>query len=97
LQPLAILFGAAFTVAVAYSLGAILLHDSCFDAGVRFVAGAAILSALVFTAGALDLVYPATFLAIGAVAIAAARTAWRIPKRPRLTRWSILFIPFRIL
>jgi hypothetical protein len=97
LQPLAILFGAAFTVAVAYSLGAILLHDSCFDAGVRFVAGAAILSALVFTAGALDLVYPATFLAIGAVAIAAARTAWRIPKRPRLTRWSILFIPFLIL
>jgi hypothetical protein len=97
LQSLAILFGAAFTAAVAFNLGAILLRNSCTDPGVRFVSGASVLSLLVFSAGLLGLLYPATFLLMGAAAIALARTEWRMPKRPRPTRWWLLFGPFLVL
>ena len=97
MQPLAILFGAAFTAAVAFSLGAILLRNSCTDPAVRFVSGAAILSLFVFAAAALGIVYPITFLAVGFAAIAGARSEWRLPKRPRRTRWWLLFLPFLIL
>jgi hypothetical protein len=97
LQPLAILFGAAFTAAAAFSLGAILLRNSCSDPAVRFVSGAALLSALVFAACALRLAYPATFLALGAGAIAVARSEWRLPKRPRLNPWTLLLLPFFLL
>jgi hypothetical protein len=97
LQPLAILFGAAFTAATAYSLGAVLLRSACADPAVRFVSGGAVLSVLIFAACALNLVYPATFLLIGAASILAARHEWRIPARPKLTRWSFLFLPYFVL
>jgi hypothetical protein len=97
LQPLAILFGAAFTAAVAFSLGAILLRNSGTDPGVRFVSGAAVLSSLVFATAALGVVYPATFLVLGIAAIAGARSEWRLPKWPRCTAWCLLFVPFLIL
>jgi hypothetical protein len=97
LQPLAILFGAAFTAASAYSLGVILLRNSSSDPGVRFVSGASLLSLLIFAAAAAGFVYPATVLAIGAVAILVARAAWRLPARPRWTNWWLLFLPFFVL
>lgn len=97
MQPLAILFGAAFTAATAFSLGTILLRNFSSDPAVRFVTGAALLSSLVFAVCSLRLAYPATFLAIGAASILSARRDWRIPKRPKLTRWSILFLPFLVL
>jgi hypothetical protein len=97
LQPLAILFGAAFTAATAYSLGAILLRDSSRDLALRFVAGSSVLSLLVFAACALGIVYPATFLVIGAAAIAVARSGWRIPKLPRPSAWWWIFTPYLVL
>jgi hypothetical protein len=97
LQPLAILFGAAFTAASAYSLGAVLLRNSTSDPAIRFVSGASILSLLVFTAAALNIVYPATFLALGSAAVFAARSEWRLPARPKPTVWWLAFLPFVIL
>jgi hypothetical protein len=97
LQPLAILFGAAFTAAVSFSLGAILLRSSCTDAAVRFVAGASILSSLVFASAALCVVYPATFLILGSAAIVAGRSEWRVPQLPRFTFWWLLFVPYLVL
>lgn len=97
MQPLAILFGAAFTAAVAFSLGAVLLRNSCSDPAVRFVSGAALLSLIVFAACALRIVYPAVFLGLGAASIVAARSEWRDFRRPRLTRWSLLFVPYAVL
>jgi hypothetical protein len=66
-QPLAILFGAGFTLAVATALGARLLGDACRDYPVRFVAGSAVLSLLVFLLCALRVAYPLVFLAVGVV------------------------------
>jgi hypothetical protein len=97
LQPLAILFGAAFTVAVCLSCGSLLLRDSCTDPGVRFVSGAAIVSASVFALCALGLAYPAVFLPLGAVAILLGR---RWGPRPVLWKsgwWWLAFAPFLIL
>lgn len=97
MQPLAILSGAAFTAAVSFSLGALLLRNSAPDPATRFVTGASLLSLIVLAAAALHLIYPATFLILGAAAIAAARSEFRLPKRPRLTRWALLFAPFLVL
>jgi hypothetical protein len=97
LQPLAILFGAAFTVVVSASLGALLLRGSSEDPAIRFVSGAAVLSLLVFLACALRLAYPAVFLGLGVACIAGARSHWTLPKYRRLTRWSVPFVPFFIL
>ena len=67
MQALAILFGAAFTAASCLALGALLLGESCSDAGARFVTGAAILSLLVFLICGAGLAYPPVFFATGAV------------------------------
>jgi hypothetical protein len=69
LEPLAILFGAAFTCAVNLALGALMLDDACRDPGVRFVCGAAVLSLLVCALCGAGLAYPLVFLAIGAAAL----------------------------
>ncbi len=71
MQPLAILFGAAFTCAVSLALGGLLLRDVCRDPGVRFVTGAAALSLLVCGLCGAGLVYPLVLLAIGLGAIGA--------------------------
>ena len=97
LQPLAILFGAAFTVAVCLSCGTLLLRDSCTDPGVRFVAGGAILSAGVFALCAVGLAYPAVFLLLGTGVIVSGR---RWGKRPQLFEsrwWWLAFGPFLVL
>ena len=75
MQALAILFGALFTVAVATSLGGLLLRDACQDLAVRFVCGAAMLSLLVFGLCSLGLAYPLIFLALGAAALPGFGTA----------------------
>jgi hypothetical protein len=71
-QPLGILFGAAFTCAASLALGGLLLGGACRDAGVRFVSGAAVLSLLVCGLCGAGLAYPLVFLAMGALAIGAA-------------------------
>jgi hypothetical protein len=76
-QPLAILFGAAFTVATAGALGGLLLGNACRELAVRFVCGSAILSLLVFCLCCAGLAYPAVFLALGIVSIAAGWIARR--------------------
>ena len=72
MQPLAILFGAAFTCAVSLALGGLLLRDACRDPGVRLVSGAALLSLLVCALCGAGLVYPLVLLAIGFLAIGGA-------------------------
>lgn len=67
MQPLAILCSALFTVAVATGVGGLVLREACEDLAVRFVAGAALLSLLVFGLCSLGLAYPLVFLALGAV------------------------------
>ena len=64
-MPLAILFGALFTVAVSTALGALVLGDCCDDWGVRFVTGGAVLSLAIFCLCAVGFVYPLVFLALG--------------------------------
>jgi hypothetical protein len=72
MEPLAIVFGAGFTVAVATALGSMLLGERCRDYAVRFVCGAALLSLLVFFLCSVGLAYPAVFLLVGAGALASA-------------------------
>jgi hypothetical protein len=69
LQALAILFGALFTVAVATALGACLLRGECEDLAVRFVTGAAALSAAVFGMCAAQVAYAGAFAVVGAAAL----------------------------
>ena len=69
MQPLLILFGAAFTCAVCVSLGGLLLSDACRDPGVRFVSGGALLSLLVCALCGAGLVYTLVFLGIGVVVL----------------------------
>ncbi len=73
MQPLLILFGSAFTLAVCYSLGSRLLGAAASDAGLRVVSGAALLSTAVFACCACGLVYTAVFLALGAAALTISR------------------------
>ena len=70
MEPLAILFGAAFTCAVSLALGGLMLDDACRDPGVRFVSGASVLSLLVFALCSAGLAYPLVFLALGAAVLA---------------------------
>ena len=67
MEPLAILFGACFTVAVATALGARLLGDACREFPVRFVCGAGILSLMVFALGCFGWVYAVVFLVAGVI------------------------------
>jgi hypothetical protein len=94
LQPLAILFGAVFTVLVCLSLGTLLLRDSCTDPGARFVSGAAALSLFVFLLCTLKLAYPLVFLACAPL-LWFGREGLRLP---RLRSWLLLaFAPFAVL
>ena len=70
MQPLLLLFGAAFTCAVCLSLGGLLLGDACRDPGVRFVSGGALLSLLICAPCGAGLVYPLVFLGIGVAVLA---------------------------
>jgi hypothetical protein len=96
LQPLAILFGAAFTAAVCFSCGTLILERGA-DPGLRFVTGAALVSTTIFALCAAGLAWPAVFLVLGAAAILAGR---RRGKRPRLFDsgwWWLAFLPFLVL
>lgn len=79
MQPLAILFGASFTAAVAVAMGALLLGRDPRDLAPRFVTGSALLSLAVFALCALHLAYPVVFLGLGSAALLAAG-------RPRFSR-----------
>jgi len=72
-QVAAILFGALFTVATATALGTLLLGKACGDWPIRFVAGAGVLSFLVFLLASAGLVYPGVFAALGVAAILVCR------------------------
>jgi len=89
-QPLAILFGAAFTCAASLALGSLLLRDACRDPGVRFVGGAALLSLLVCVLCGAGMAYPLVFLAVGLLAIGGAWVARaRTPDRgPKALPWG---------
>ncbi len=91
MQALAILWGAAFTAAASLALGSLLLGDSCRDTGARFVTGAAVLSFAVFLLCSVGLAYPAVFLAVEIVAIAAARPTLKLAPR-----WSWWLLPFAV-
>ena len=100
--PVAILFGAAFTVAVSFALGSLLLRrwKLPLDAGEErmfaFVTGAALLSVVVFFLCAAGLARPAIFLLCGAAVLAAA-TYWRTwrssgkPGPPLSRVWKWIF------
>jgi hypothetical protein len=85
-QPLAILFGAGFTVAAATSLGAWLLGGACREYPVRFVCGAGMLSLIVFVLCCLGLAYPTVFLATGALTLLGLRSSG---PRPVPQAWKI--------
>jgi hypothetical protein len=95
LQPLAILFGAGFTVLSGWAFGAVLFRDSVPDLAIRFVTGSALLSLLVFALCSVGLAYPSVLLVTGMGALALAGR----PKfvRPRYSPWLLPFAPFFIL
>lgn len=97
MEPLAILFGASFTVVTATALGSLLVGDSCRDYPVRFVSGAAVLSLAVFLLCSVGWAYPAVFLVggTGAIAGAALRGARRLPEKfssalPKVAKYVFL-------
>ena len=83
MQPIAILFGAAFTCAVCLALGELLLRDACRDRGVRFITGAAALSLVVCVLCGAGVVYPVVLLAIGIAAIVWAVRAGKAETKKR--------------
>jgi hypothetical protein len=96
LQPLAIIFGAAFALAASYALGSRLLRDAADDPGLRIVSGAALLSTAVFACCAAGIAWPSTFLVLGAAALALVKLP---AKRPALfdCRWWLILAPFLAL
>jgi len=94
LEALSILFGAVFTAAVAYALGALLVRGDA-PAPVEFVTGSAILSAVVFALAALRLAYPAAFLLAGGAALGLYLRSGRWPRPdrgdrlPAWLRWTL--------
>jgi hypothetical protein len=88
LEPLAILFGAGFAVAVCLALGKLVLREACEDTGACFVTGAAVLSLIVFALCAVKLAYPLVFLLLGA------GSCWWAgpPSRPRLRSGQLLLV-----
>ena len=98
MEALRILFGAAFTVAAAMGCGAAVLRDSVREPGIRFVTGAAVLSLAVFGLCCVGCAYPAAFLALGVVSIAAGwrwRPVFKRPDMPRIL--ALFFLLFLIL
>ncbi len=107
-QAVSILFGAAFTVAVCLALGRILLARLKLalyreeELPLAFLAGAPVLSLLVFLLAAARLVYDGVFLAMGAAVLG---WAWRqrlhrlagerLPPLPR--SWRLLSVPLFVL
>ena len=100
LQPLSILFGASFTVAVSVAAGRLLLRALSVrlyrqeEHALAFVVGAACLSLLTFTLCALGAAHRAVFLAVGLaiLLLALARGAHRpsgesFPCLPAFWRW----------
>jgi len=97
-QPLAILFGAGFTIAVCLALGGLILREVTPDPGARFVTGAAALSVIVFGLCAVHLAYPLVFLLSGAGILACSRLSGGWPPvaiKPRLP--LLAFLPFLAL
>ena len=90
MQPLAILFGAGFTVLSAWALGGLLLGASLRDPGVRFVAGGALLSLFVFGLCSVGAAGPWPFALAGTAAIAAGWRTMYWPERPKLNRLVIV-------
>ncbi len=107
MKPLAILFGAAFTIATAISLGRLLIRrlrltlyrDEEWTLG--FVLGSACLSALMFALCALHLVYKPVLLGVcaGAIGLAAWTGALRpgkafppLPKWQRALLWAVIAV-----
>jgi hypothetical protein len=96
-QLLAILFGAAFTIAVCLALGRLILRDTVRDPGAEFVTGAAALSLIVFTLCALHIAYPLVFLACGAAILGCSRLSGGLPAAPKKRLLLLAFAPFLIL
>jgi hypothetical protein len=101
-QPFYILFGAAFTVLTAIALGRLLFRGlklrfhRAEENLLAFLAGSACLSGIVFALTAAQLAYKGTFLAVGALAIAAAvrqglhrESGEPFPPLPRF--WKLVF------
>jgi hypothetical protein len=98
LEALSILFGAGFTFAVALALGSLLLGELCRDWPVRFIAGSAMLSTVVFLLCAAHLAYAWIFLMTGTLACAAAwGRHWRAPVLPRLPEKHRILLFFFVL
>ena len=98
MEALSILFGAGFTFAVALALGSLLLGEACRDWPARFIAGAAILSTLVFVLCATHLAYWWTFLLLGILSCAGAwGRRFRLPAFPHLPDKHRILIFFFIL
>src|SRR5438477_5325085 len=100
LQPLSILFGAAFTVAVSMAAGRLLLRWLSIrlyrqeEHALAFVVGAACLSLATFVLCAVGVAYRGVFLAVGlaVLALAFARGAHRplgesFPALPAFWKW----------
>jgi hypothetical protein len=81
-QPLTILFGALFTVAVSTAMGRRLIGAER-DPGLQFVAGSAVLSMAVFVLCCVGLAYPLVFL-IGGCAV----VAWGLRLPSTRIAWS---------
>lgn len=96
MEPLAILFGSCFTVAVATALGTRLLGNACRDFPARFVCGAGVLSLIVFALCCFGWVYPAAFLVTGGLAVAQV-FVWPIPKDVRAKAFLDVFTPIKIV
>src|SRR5690349_13438391 len=97
-----ILFGALFTVATSYALGALLMQALALklcreeERLFAFIAGTGLLSLVVFCLAAAHIAYKGVFLAVGVLVIAVA--VWRRAHRfvgPSLRRpplgWAMLF------
>ncbi len=98
MQPFAILFGAGFTVLSGWALGGLLLGPSMRDPGVRFVAGSALLSLLVFGLCSVGAAGPWRFALGGAAVIAAGWRSMYWPAIPKINRpFVVVFGVFFLL
>ena len=98
-----VLFGAAFTVATAWALGAVLIRKLALslyrieERCLAFVLGSACLSAIVFALATVKLVRKGVFLALGALIIGYAifsgahrSSGSQFPPLPRVWKWLFL-------
>jgi 4-amino-4-deoxy-L-arabinose transferase-like glycosyltransferase len=107
-----ILFGAAFTSLVCLAAGRILLRGAGAtlrrgeEDSLAFVAGAAVMSLLIFVLAAVHLARKGVFLAVGVIILAAAvrfgahrNTGPAFPPLPRLWKWLFIaiFAAFTVL